>query len=383
MVFLASEERTIAGMRMPEPSTVDERMMLRALLLAEKGRGRTSHNPIVGAVIASGDDVLGEGYHERVGGPHAEINALENARGEISGASMYVTLEPCSHQGRTPPCSPRVAESGIARVLMAIRDPNPQVSGRGEAYLKERGVQVSIGPYSEIALRQNEPYLKWVTTGLPFVTLKMAMSLDGKVATRTGESRWISSEVSRADVQRLRAESDAVMVGIGTVVSDDPRLTVREIKGGTQPLRVVVDSLARTPADGNIADTSIAPTLVAVSEGAPAESVCRLEAGGVEVVTLDDDGKVDLKALLELLGGRGITSLLVEGGPELTRAMWEAELVDKLVFYFAPKIIGGCEAPGPVGGSGVSCMDEAGPLAIDAVFAMGPDFKVIAYPGGE
>jgi len=383
MDFFQSGERNIAGMRPPDAGSVDERMMMRALELAEKGRGMTSPNPVVGAVIARGDQVISEGYHERVGGPHAEINALDSAPGGLRGATMYVTLEPCSHQGRTPPCAPRVADSGIERVVIAVRDPNPQVAGGGEALLKDHGVEVSVGLFGRFALRQNEEYLKWVRTRRPFVTLKMAMSLDGKVATRTGDSKWISSEISRADVQRARAASDAVMVGIGTVMSDNPRLNVRDLEGVRQPLRVVVDSFARTPVGSNVADSSMAPTLLAVSENAPEESIRALEATGVELMRLDDAGKVDLGALLELLGERGVTSLLVEGGPELARGMWQAGLVDKFVFYFAPKIVGGCEAPGPVGGTGVACMKEAGPLTIDAAFEMGPDLKVVAYPGGE
>lgn len=382
MELIAEKTKTIAGLRWPRPSCEDERYMLRALELAERGRGRTSPNPLVGAVIVRDGEVLAEGHHEFVGGPHAEVNALDGVGSDTDGATMYVTLEPCAHQGRTPPCTDRVAAARIARLVMAIRDPNPLVSGKGETLLREQGMEVAIGPYSEIALRQNEGYIKWVTTGVPFVTLKMAMSLDGKVATRTGESRWISSEVSRADVHRTRAVSDAIMVGIGTVVHDDPQLTARTVAGAPTPLRVVVDSLARTPADSHIADTEKAPTLVAVSGAAPTESIEALEAGGVEVVTIGDGGKVDLPGLLRLLGERGIANLLVEGGPELTRAMWEARLVDKLVFYFAPKVIAGCTAPGPVGGAGVSCVDEARGLAIDALYEMGPDFKVVAYAQG-
>lgn len=354
--------------------------MLRALELAEKGRGSTSPNPMVGAVIARGGEVIGEGYHHYAGGNHAEVDALENSVGDPAGATLYVTLEPCAHRGRTPSCAGRLVESKIAKVVMAVRDPNPLVGGKGESFLRDNGVEVIDGPYGELALRLNEAYFRWVTTGLPFVTMKMAMSLDGKAATRTGESRWISSEASRADVHSMRAESDAVMVGIGTVVQDDPQLTARTADGRPNPLRVVVDSLARTPVDSNVTDTVNAKTLIAVSDSAPVESVRSLEARGVEVVRLDDAGKVDLSGLLELLGGRGVTSLQVEGGPELTRAMWELRLVDKLVFYFAPKVIAGCSAPGPIGGAGVACIEDAGPLVIYAIFEMGPDFKVIAYP---
>jgi diaminohydroxyphosphoribosylaminopyrimidine deaminase/5-amino-6-(5-phosphoribosylamino)uracil reductase len=374
---------TIAGMKKPEPSSEGERQMLRALELAETGRGRTSPNPMVGAVIVKDHRIIGEGYHEEVGGPHAEVNALKSAGEDAKGATMYVTLEPCSHQGRTPPCADRVVESGIATVVMAIRDPNPLVSGAGERLLREQGLQVEFGPYPEIARRQNEGYLNWITTGMPFVTLKMAMSLDGKVATRTGESKWISSDISRADAHQMRAACDAIMVGIGTVIHDDPILTARTGRQVHNPIRVVVDSLGRTPPESHVGDTREAATIIAVSDSAPDESVRALQDRGLEVVRIDDRGKVDLPGLLQLLGDRGVLNLLVEGGPELTRALWEAGLVDKLVFYFAPKVIGGCGAPGPVGGSGVESMDQAYPLSIDAVFAKGPDIKVVAYPGGK
>jgi diaminohydroxyphosphoribosylaminopyrimidine deaminase / 5-amino-6-(5-phosphoribosylamino)uracil reductase len=373
---------TIAGMKRPEPTSEDQQHMLRALELAEGGRGTTSPNPLVGAVIVREGRVIGEGFHESLGGPHAEANALQSATEDVSGSTMYVTLEPCAHQGRTPPCADRVAGSGIARVVIAIRDPNPLVSGAGEDLLRQRGLHVEFGPYAEIALRQNEGYLKWVTTGMPFVTLKMAMSLDGKVATRTGESKWISSEASRADAHLMRAACDAIMVGIGTVVHDNPLLTARTGSQMRNPVRVVVDSLARTSPDCNVADTGEADTIIAVSDAAPDESVKTLKAKGVEIVRFDDRGKVDLSGLLQFLGERGVVNLLVEGGPELTRALWEEGLVDKLVFYFAPKVIGGCGAPGPIGGSGVDSIERAYPLSIDSVFAIGPDFKVIAYPGG-
>lgn len=372
----------MAGTRRPEPAERDERLMLRALELAERGRGRTSPNPMVGAVVASGAETIGEGYHEFAGGPHAEINALERASGDPAGATMYVTLEPCAHQGRTPPCAEKLVAAAISRVVIAMDDPNPLVNGAGVRFLRENGIEVVSGIYSDIAMRLNEAYVKWVTTGRPFVTLKMAMSLDGKVATRTGESKWISSEASREDVHRIRAAGDAIMVGIGTVVHDDPQLTVRLTGEQNAPLRVIVDSLARTPCGSRVTNVAEAPTLVAVSDSAPEESVAALQETGVEVVRIGDAGKVDLVGLIELLGSRDVTSVLVEGGPELTRAMWEAGLVDKMVFYFAPKVIAGCQAPGPVGGAGVERIEDAGELSIDAICEVGPDFKVIAYPKG-
>ncbi len=361
----------------------DERYMTRALELAEKGRGRTSPNPMVGAVIVVEERVVGEGYHQVAGAPHAEVNAIEDAGGKAPGATMYVTLEPCNHAGRTPPCAAQVVEAGIARVVMALRDPNPVVSGGGERFLTEHGVEVECGVMEDDARRQNEAYLKWVTEGFPFVTLKMAMSLDGKVATRTGDSMWISSEESREYVHRMRSESDAVMVGIGTVLSDDPRLTAR--MGGYKgaPLRVVADSRARTPMTSRVADVSEAPTLVAVAGDAPVESVEALEVRGVEVVRVGSGGSVDLRALLKLLAGRDIVSLMVEGGPGIASAIWEHGLVDRLVFYYAPMIIGGGEAPGPIGGTGRATIAEAGGLRIDEVSMSGPDVKVVAYPAGR
>jgi len=361
----------------------DEQYMARALELAEKGRGRTSPNPMVGAVIVAEDRVIGEGYHEVAGALHAEVNAIEDVGGKAPGATMYVTLEPCTHTGRTPPCAALVVEAEISRVVMALRDPNPNVSGGGERFLVEHGVEVEAGVLEDDARRQNEAYLKWVTEGFPFVTLKMAMSLDGKVATRTGDSMWISSEESREDVHRMRSESDAVMVGIGTVLSDDPRLTVRMGGYSGAPLRVVADSGARTPVQSRVADVSEAPTLVAVAGNAPVENVEALEDKGVEVVRVGSNGSADLRALLKLLAGRDITSLMVEGGPGIASAVWEHGLVDRLVFYYAPMIIGGGEAPGPIGETGCATIEEAGGLRIDEVSMSGPDVKVVAYPAGR
>ena len=372
---------TIAGMMRPETVSEEERFMMAALELAEKGRGRTGTNPLVGAVVVSAGNIVGEGCHEVLGGPHAEVNALRTAGGKAEGATLYVTLEPCAHHGRTPPCVDEIVVAGVARVVMAFRDPNPLVDGRGEIYLMRHGIKVDRGPCEEIARRQNEAYLKRIRSGLPFVTLKMAVSLDGKIATRTGDSRWITSEESRSSVHRMRSWSDAVMVGIGTVLADNPRLTVRN--GGDpymSPLRVVVDSMARTPLNNHVTDTSEAPTLVAVTRKAPVEDRRALEQMGVEVVEVGGDDHVDLKSLLELLSEREIASLLVEGGGDLAYGLWEGDLVDKIVFFFAPIIIGGREAPGPIGGEGAPVVDEAWKVSIDGVSRSGPDIEVVAYP---
>lgn len=382
MRLISSGTETIAGLPKPLPGSDDELHMLRALELAELGRGTTSPNPMVGAVVVSGGKVVGEGFHQRVGGPHAEVRAVEEAGDRVKGATIYLTLEPCSHHGRTPPCAPLLVEAAPARVVIAMKDPNPLVAGAGMRVLSEADIEVAMGPYRDIAVRQNEPYIKWITTGRPFVTLKMAMSLDGKVATRTGESRWVTSDASRSDVHRMRAESDAVMVGVGTVLADDPQLTARGVRAARQPLRVVADSLARTPLQSKLADTSEGPTVVAVTAHAAATDRGALEKKGVEILEAGAAERVELDVLLEALGRRGLTSVLAEGGPTMAASLWEAGLVDRLVLYLAPKVIGGSSAPGPVAGEGVETMSLVRGVEIFTVQAIGSDLKITAYPSG-
>jgi diaminohydroxyphosphoribosylaminopyrimidine deaminase/5-amino-6-(5-phosphoribosylamino)uracil reductase len=382
MELITPTTETVAGIPKPAPGSEDERHMLRALELAERGRGTTSPNPMVGAVIVADGEVVGEGYHERAGGPHAEVGAVESAGASARGATIYVTLEPCSHQGRTPPCAALLLEAGLAQVVIAMKDPNPLVAGGGARMLAEGGVEVVEGPYGEIARRQNESYVTWVTSGRPFVTLKMAMSLDGKVATMTGDSRWVTADVARADVHRMRAASDAVMVGIGTVLADDPALTAREVGAKRQPARVIVDSRARTPLGSKVTDTTEARTLIAVTASAPAERRNALEERGIEIVEAGAGDRVDLLSLLEALGQREVTSVLAEGGPTVTASLLEQGLADKLVFYLAPKVVGGRRAPGPVGGEGPEAMSMARAFEIDAVEAIEPDLKITAYPSG-
>jgi len=382
MEFIKQGTELIAQKPWPAARTDDERWMLRALELACLGRRTASPNPSVGAVVVSNGVVVGEGYHEKAGGPHAEVNAMRAAAGLAEGATIYLTLEPCSHQGRTPPCAGMLARAGIARAVVAMQDPNPLVAGKGSGILRDAGVEVVAGPYGDLAARLNEAYVKWITTGAPFLTLKMAMSLDGKAATRVRDSKWITSEASRLDVHRLRAESDAVMVGIGTVLEDDPFLTAREVDAVRQPLRVIVDSMARTPVTSNVVKGREAPTLIAVTPAAPREKRLALEEAGAEVVEVGEAGRVDLAGLMRMLGAREITSVLSEGGPTLAAALWELGLADKLVFFVAPKIVGGDGAPGPIGGWGVESMSEARGVVLDAVAEMGSDLKLVAYPAG-
>lgn len=382
MKCMAEGTATISGTASPVPLTDDERHMLRAIELAERGRGRTSPNPMVGAVVVASGEVAGEGFHEGAGAPHAEINALSVAGDRARGSTLYVTLEPCNHFGRTPPCAEAIIRNGVSRVVMGMRDPNPAVEGGGKERLEVAGIEVMVGPLGELVVRQNEAYVKWVLTGLPFVTLKMAMSFDGKIATGAGDSRWITCDAARRDVHIARSASDAVMVGIGTVLVDDPRLTPRMgVEVARRPLRVVVDSNARTPLESNVAHTDEAPTLVAVAEGAPVERVSLLQGAGVAVVRVGN-GRVDLRALLVALGELEVTSLMVEGGGELAATLLDAGLIDKFVFYVAPLIIGGGGAPGPFGGSGVEKIAEARRVEFETVEAVGRDIKIVAYPAG-
>jgi diaminohydroxyphosphoribosylaminopyrimidine deaminase / 5-amino-6-(5-phosphoribosylamino)uracil reductase len=383
MELIDRQTPTISGLRRPSAKTEEERFMLRALELAERGRRTASPNPMVGCLVVAGGKVAGEGFHERAGDPHAEVHALSAAGPSARGSTLYVTLEPCSHHGRTPPCVQSIIASGVARVVIASSDPNPLVSGAGIKALRAQGVEVMEGPYADIARRQNEAFVKWITTGRPFVTLKSALSLDGKVATRTGDSKWLTSETSRHDVHELRAQSDVVMVGIGTVLADDPRLTARDVGECGQPGRVVIDSMARTPLGSRVADTGDAPTIVAVCERAEEGAVAALEARGVTILRSGGEGRVDLVGVMDHLGRNEVTSVLCEGGPTLAAGLWGERCVDKLMVYLAPKVVGGAIAPGPIGGEGVELMEQAGGLELDSVTEMGPDLKVVAYPRGR
>jgi len=320
--------------------TLDERdYMLRALRLAARGRGRVEPNPMVGAVIVKAGRIVGEGYHRAFGGPHAEIHALRKAGREARGATMFVTLEPCSHYGKTPPCADAIIEAGIARVVAAMRDPSRKVSGRGIAKLRSAGIEVTVGVCGKEARELNAPYLKWVGAGLPFVTVKWAMTLDGRTATKSGDSRWISSKASRTLVHTMRAQTNTVMVGVGTVLADDPELTVRRARGAN-PLRVVVDSRGRTPPGAKLVLTAReTPTLVATTRRASSAWAERLERCGVEVARLPSKGgRVDLNALLRLLAEEGVTTLLAEGGATLSGALIKAGLADRIAAFVAPRL---------------------------------------------
>ena len=359
----------------------DEAYMERALGLAERGRGMVSPNPAVGAVLVADTRIVGEGWHEGPGTAHAEIIALREAGDLARGATLYTTLEPCSHVGRTPPCSDAVIEAGVVRVVSALRDPNPVIDGSGYAKLEAAGVEVRDGLLQRDAERQNEAFLKHTRTGLPFVVWKMAASLDGKVASRDGTSRWITGELARGDVHRLRAWSDAILVGAGTALADDPSLTVRDPGyRGRPPLRVLVDAHGRVPATGDLFDDS-APTLVATSDAAPSERRDEWSAAGAEVLEYAAEGgsgRVPIGELLWDLGKRDVQGMLLEGGPTLAWSAVEEGAIDTIVAYLAPKLIGGSDAPGMLGGRGFAPISSALALEIRSFDLVGADLKVVA-----
>ena len=358
-----------------------EQYMRRALELAARGLGRTSPNPAVGAVVVRDGGIVAEGYHRRAGEPHAERVALLAAGDSARGADLYCTLEPCCHHGRTPPCTELIIASGLRSLWYASTDPDPRCAGQGAAMLSAAGVEVHPGLLAGEADRLNEAYFRHKSSGLPFVTLKLAMSLDGKVATRTGHSRWITSETARELVHQWRDQSDAVMAGVGTALADDPQLAVRpEPADGRQPLRVFVDSRARTAVTARALSREHGACLVAASEAAPADRVEALRAAGAEVLILPEAaGRVDLAALMSELGRRDVMSVLCEGGPGLAAGLVARGLVDKYRLFHAPLLIGaeGLSAIGPLG------LDEVGHgphLTVDDVGLIGPDVLVTAYP---
>jgi diaminohydroxyphosphoribosylaminopyrimidine deaminase/5-amino-6-(5-phosphoribosylamino)uracil reductase len=346
----------------------DEAHLRRALELAARGRGAVEPNPMVGAVVVQGGAAVGEGWHQRYGGPHAEVHALAAAGDAARGATLYVTLEPCCHHGKTPPCTDAVLAAGIRRVVCAVADPFPQVAGRGAELLRRAGVEVEVGLCEAGARRLNAPYLKLLGRGRPWVIAKWAMTLDGKIATRTGDSKWISNESSRHLVHELRGRVDGVLVGVGTALADDPSLTARP-PGPRLAARIVLDSEARLPPDGRLARSAReAPVLVVTTEVAPAERRDTLSSLGCEVLPVrEEGGRPAVAALLDELGRRRFTNLLVEGGGEVLGSFLDAGEIDEVHVFVAPKLAGGAGARSPVLGRGVERVAEA--LALTALEA--------------
>jgi diaminohydroxyphosphoribosylaminopyrimidine deaminase/5-amino-6-(5-phosphoribosylamino)uracil reductase len=355
--------------------------MQRALALAGQALGRVSPNPAVGAVLVCDGQVVGEGFTRPPGGPHAEVVALEQAGEAARGSTLYVSLEPCCHQGRTPPCTGAIIAAGVAEVHMAMFDPDPNVNGRGRKELEAAGIAVQVGECEQEALRLNEAYVKHRTTGLPFVIAKFAASLDGRIAAASGDSRWISGPQSRQWAHEQRTTMDAIMVGANTVVVDDPQLTARpgDQESERQPLRVVIDSRGRTPANARVLQEP-GRALIATSERSDPSWRQAMEAAGAEVLVLPGDGDyLDLRVLLKALAERGVLSLLVEGGGILLGSLFDQGLVDKVQVIVAPLIIGAAEAPAAVAGRGAHRLAQAWRLREVAIERLGDDILIIGY----
>lgn len=361
---------------------MDVTYMKMALELAEQGRGWTSPNPMVGAVIVKDGTVVGKGFHQTAGGPHAEIHALNDAGEKARGATLYVTFEPCNHTGRTPPCTQAILKNGIRRVVAGMKDPNPQVTGGGLAFLTSQGLDVSVGVCEDECHRLNEIFIKYVTTSLPFVILKCAATLDGCIATRTGDSKWITNPLSRQFVHELRHAVDAIMVGIGTVLKDNPRLTTRlEDRKGSDPIRIVLDThLSISPNVRLLHLASDSDTLIVTGSSAPAEKRRMLERPGVRLLALKDvRGQVDLTALARELGRMGITSLLIEGGSRVNGSALRAGIVDKVYIFYAPKIYGGDDGVPVCAGPGVEFMEQSMRLKDISVHRFEDDVMIEGY----
>lgn len=338
----------------------DEKYMRLAMQLAGNAIGRTSPNPLVGAVIVKDNRVVGCGWHRKAGTPHAEVHALNQAGELAQGADVYVTLEPCAHYGKTPPCAKALVEAKVKNVYGGLLDVNPKVAGKGFKILEDAGIHVEYGFLQDELRKQNEVFFKWIEHKKPFVVLKAAMTLDGKIATATGQSKWITNETSRAYGYKLRDIYDGIMVGINTVIEDNPMLTAR-VDGGKNPIRIVVDSSLKIDINANVVQDKSAKTIIATTDKADKDKILKLQAQDVDVIVVDKDknDKVDIEKLLDILGQQNICSILVEGGATLSGSFVAKKLVDKVDFFIAPKIIGGKEAKTPVAGTGILNLQEA------------------------
>jgi len=350
--------------------------MERALALAKKGVGHVNPNPLVGAVIVKDDIVIGEGYHECYGDAHAEVNAFKNCRESPAGATMYVTLEPCSHYGRTPPCVDAIIEKKIARVVIGSVDPNPLVAGRSVTKMKEIGIEVEIGVLERECNELNTIFFHYITHKKPYVVMKYAMTADGKIATRTGKSKWITGEKARKRVHEDRNLHTGIMVGVGTVIADDPMLDCR-LEEGRNPIRILCDTTLRTPITARVIQTaSEIPTILATTCADIAKHRPYLDQGCQIMVVSEHDGTIDLKRLMMQLGEAGIDSILLEGGATLNASALKADIVQKVQTYIAPKLFGGASAPTPVAGLGVDHPDQAYLLKNSKTTILGEDILI-------
>ncbi len=361
--------------------TNDRYFMKLAIDLAQSAKGKTNPNPLVGAVIVKDGMIVGSGIHRKAGEPHAEVHAFRMAGDHAKGATLYVTLEPCSHFGKTPPCANLVKESGVSRVVVAMKDPNPLVAGRGIKLIEEAGIEVEVGILEAEAARLNERFIHNMVHHTPFVISKVAMTLDGKIAAYNGHSKWVTGEEARQKVHYLRNETDAILVGIGTVLADDPMLTTRIPEGGKNPVRIILDSNLRTPIDAKITDCSEAKTWIFTKEGNDQAKTQILLEKGVEVFpTPNGKEGLDLSFILQSLYEKGITDVLVEGGSEVNGAFLREGLINKFQLYVAPKILGGRHSLTPFTGNDVETMDEALIVDFDSVEHVGNDLLITAYP---
>ncbi len=346
-----------------------------AIDLARKGTGHTSPNPLVGCVVVKDGKIMTDGYHEQYGEYHAERNALIRCEEDLTGADLYVTLEPCCHHGQTPPCTDIILERGIGRVYIGAMDPNPKVAGQGAQILRDHGVVVETGILEEECLELDEVFFQFISTGIPYVAMKYAMTMDGKIATYTGDSKWVTGEVARHHVHELRKRYSAIMIGIGTVLVDDPMLNCR-IEEGVDPVRVICDSRLRIPLESQIVRTAKEiPVIVAYAEGEAAKEQALKEAG-VGLLRVDDRGKVDFPKLLRVLGEKKIDSVLIEGGGTFHGTVLKSGMVNRIYCYMAPKLIGGKEARSPVEGDGFSYMREALEVTGTEIIKLGEDICI-------
>ncbi|MFZ5643316.1 MAG: bifunctional diaminohydroxyphosphoribosylaminopyrimidine deaminase/5-amino-6-(5-phosphoribosylamino)uracil reductase RibD [Bacillota bacterium] len=355
--------------------------MKMALEMAASAMGRTSPNPMVGAVLVREGKVVGRGFHARAGTPHAEVVALRDAGELARGSTMYVTLEPCCHHGRTGPCTEAVIDAGVKKVIAAMKDPNPLVAGKGLGRLCDAGLDVDVGILEEEALKLNEVFIKYITTGMPFVVMKAAVSLDGKIATRAGDSKWITGPEAREYGHRLRNRYDAIMVGINTVLADNPSLTTRLPGGGRDAVRIVLDSQARTPPGAKLINRqSLASTIIITTSEAPEDRLKALTEAGAGVISIPSrEGRVDMAAAFAELARREISSVLIEGGGQVHASALASGAVDKVAWFIAPKLIGGSGAPGPLGGEGPERLSDAVELERVSVSRLGSDMLYEGY----
>ncbi|MCC2377147.1 bifunctional diaminohydroxyphosphoribosylaminopyrimidine deaminase/5-amino-6-(5-phosphoribosylamino)uracil reductase RibD [Bacillus wiedmannii] len=356
-----------------------ELYMKLALENAKAMKGQTTPNPLVGSVIVNDNRIVGIGAHMKAGEPHAEIHAIRMAGEQARGGTIYVTLEPCSHHGRTGPCAEAIVQAGIKKVVVATLDPNPLVSGSGIKILQDAGIEVLVGVCEEESKKMNEVFNKYIMTKRPFVTIKSGVTLDGKIATSLSDSKWITSTEARQEVHQIRNENAAILVGANTVQKDNPSLTTR-IPNGRNPIRVILDSTLRIPMEANVVADREAPTWIFTTSNYAAEKRKALENAGVKVFVTSGEKHINLYEMLDVLGRKGVSSLLIEGGGEVNASFIENKLMDKLILYFAPKIIGGRLAPSFVEGTGITKMQDAIEFKDISFTQVGKDYRFIGYP---